>query len=99
MDFGDLVRYSDPERVAENAKQYFGHEVDLYPSSRKDKKYMIADPVGKMVHFGQYGAEDYTYHGNELRRQNYLNRATRIRGNWANDRYSPNSLSINLLWQ
>ena len=31
-------------------------------------------------------------------RQRYLARATKIRGNWAKDMYSPNSLAINILW-
>jgi len=89
---------SDPERVLQNAKEYFGKEITLYPSSRKDKKYMIQKPDGKMVHFGQQGAEDFTYHKNETRRQNYLNRASNIKGNWKDNKYSPNNLSINLLW-
>jgi 2-phospho-L-lactate transferase/gluconeogenesis factor (CofD/UPF0052 family) len=89
---------SDPKRVLQNAKKYFGKEITLYPSTRKDKKYMIQKPDGKMVHFGQQGYEDYTYHRNQIRRQNYLNRATNIKGNWKEDMYSPNNLSINLLW-
>ena len=31
-------------------------------------------------------------------RQRYLARATKIRGDWAKDMYSPNSLAINILW-
>lgn len=89
---------SDPYRVMQNAKKYFGKEITLYPSTRKDKKYMIQKPDGKMVHFGQYGSEDYTYHRNQIRRQNYLNRAMNIKGNWKSDPYSANNLSINLLW-
>jgi hypothetical protein len=60
---------------------------------------MIQKPDGKWVHFGDTNYEDYTYHQNETRRQNYLNRANNIKGNWANDPYSANNLSINLLWQ
>jgi 2-phospho-L-lactate transferase/gluconeogenesis factor (CofD/UPF0052 family) len=90
---------SEPKRVLQNAKEYFGKEITLYPSSRKDKKYMIQKPDGKMVHFGQQGAEDFTFHQNKIRRQNYLNRAMNIKGKWKDDMYSPNNLSINLLWQ
>jgi len=90
--------YSDPKRVMQNAKEYFGKEITLYPSTRKDKKYMIKKPDGKWVHFGQMGAEDYTYHLDKFRRQNYINRASNIRGNWRDDPYSPNNLSIHLLW-
>jgi hypothetical protein len=32
------------------------------------------------------------------RRDNYLKRARRIRGNWAKDDYSPNNLAMRILW-
>jgi len=44
------------------------------------------------------GYEDYTKHKDETRRLNYLLRASNIKGNWINNPYSPNFLSINLLW-
>ena len=59
---------------------------------------MIIGLNGKAVHFGQIGYEDYTKHNDLNRRNAYLARATRIKGNWKDDPYSPNSLSINLLW-
>ncbi len=35
----------------------------------------------------------------DLKRLNiYLSRATKIKGNWKKDKYSPNNLAINLLW-
>ena len=45
------------------------------------------------------GSDDVTKHRDEQRRENYLARAMKIKGNWAKDKYSPNSLAINLLWQ
>ena len=42
--------------------------------------------------------EDYLYHQNEKRRTNYLKRSSNIKGNWKDDPYSPNNLSINILW-
>ena len=42
--------------------------------------------------------EDYTKHQDLKRLNNYLSRATKIKGNWKKDKYSPNNLAINLLW-
>lgn len=90
---------SDPERVVRNARRYFGRSVPLYKSTRPTKKFMVQRPDGKFIHFGQAGAEDYTFHQNEVRRQNYINRASNIKGNWKNDPYSPNNLSLAILWE
>jgi hypothetical protein len=59
---------------------------------------MVVSPDDKVVHFGAFGMEDYTKHQDEKRRSNYLARATKIKGDWKNDKYSPNNLSIHLLW-
>ena len=59
---------------------------------------MVTRPDGKIVHFGQMGYEDFTRHKDKTRRKNYLTRSRKIRGNWKSDKYSPNNLSINLLW-
>ena len=42
--------------------------------------------------------EDWTFHKDNDRRNRYLARATKIKGNWRDNKYSPNNLSINLLW-
>ena len=59
---------------------------------------MVEDPDGKLIHFGQLKYEDHTKHLNDIRRKNYLTRTSNIRGNWKSNKYSPNSLSRNLLW-
>ena len=94
----EILQYSNPNQVVKMAKKYFGYDKEVYLSSKKDKKYMLQDPNGKWVHFGQLGYEDYTKHKNEQRRNNYLNRATNMRGKWKDNPYSPNNLSIHLLW-
>jgi GTPase Era involved in 16S rRNA processing len=95
----ELMKISNPAKVLKNAIEYFNNpNVKIYVSSKKDKKYMIIGLNGKAVHFGQIGYEDYTKHNDPVRRANYLARATKIKGNWKDDPYSPNSLSINLLW-
>lgn len=93
-----ILNYSDPDKVVSLANGYFGKNIPIYLSTRKDKKYMLQDPNNKWVHFGQMGYEDFTYHRDEARKQRYLARATNIKGNWKNDKYSPNNLSIHLLW-
>jgi Family of unknown function (DUF5754) len=69
----------------------------LVESDKTDKKYMLWNG-DKKIHFGQMGYEDYTKHKDTKRRESYLLRATNIRGNWKSDPYSPNNLSIHLLW-
>jgi len=65
----------------------------VYESSRKDKKYMVFNGT-KMIHFGQFGYEDYTKHGDEKRRDNFRKRNMK----WAHARkYSPAWLSYWLL--
>ena len=51
-----------------------------------------------MIHFGQLGYEDYTKHNDEKRRERYLKRTANIRGDWKENKFSPNNLSRNLLW-
>jgi hypothetical protein len=92
----ELQNYSNPEIVQAKAEEYgYG---DIYISTKPTKKYMIENPEGKWIHFGAFGMQDYTYHKDKKRRESYLKRATKIRGNWRNDKYSPNNLAIHLLW-
>ena len=97
-----LLEVSDPQKVIQNAKKYFNDtNIKIYLSPEKNKKYAIINPyTNKLVSFGQMNPpmEDYTKHRDEIRRINYLKRASNIKGNWKNDPYSPNNLAINLLW-
>lgn len=93
-----LEEYSNPRIVQQRAFKLFGKDAKVYKSSKKDKKYMMLTPDGKWVHFGQLPYEDFTRHGDPVRRNNYLSRATKIKGNWKSDPYSPNNLAIHLLW-
>ncbi len=87
-----LKEYSNPEFVSWKAQQ-MGLNPD-HESSRKDKKYMVFNGT-KMIHFGQFGYEDYTKHGDEKRRDNFRKRNMK----WAYARkYSPAWLSFYLLW-
>ena len=86
-------------QVLKNAKSYLGNDVIILPSTRKNKKFMIMNPNNKYVHFGDKRYEDFTQHKNKDRQQNYLKRSSNIKGNWKNNKYSPNNLSMNILWQ
>jgi hypothetical protein len=97
----ELLKYSNPETVFKKAKELFGNDVKLLQSSKPEKKYMIYDPdKNKWVHFGQLypPMEDFTKHQDLGRRDRYLKRATKIKGKWRKNPYSPNNLSIKLLW-
>ena len=102
----DLSNYSDYESVLKRAKIFYGDNVELLPSTRKTKKYMIKNKfTNKYVHFGAMGYMDYTKYikifdlktANE-HRSRYLKRALNIKGNWENNPYAPNYLSMLLLW-
>ena len=102
----DLSNYSDFETVLSRAKHYYGENVKLFQSTRKTKKYMIFDPNNnKFIHFGQMGYLDYTKYIQlydikiaREHRYRYLRRALKIKGNWRDNQYSPNYLSLLLLW-
>ncbi len=102
----NLNDYSDYETVLSRAKFYFGEDVKLLQSTRKTKKYMIYNPITKkFVHFGAMGYLDYTKYIQlydletaNIHRTKYLKRALNIKGNWINNQYSPNYLSMLLLW-
>jgi len=90
--------YSNPAQVRRLAKKYLGKTAKISLSTKKEKKYMVATPDGKIVHFGQMGYEDFTKHKNKTRRKNYLTRARKIKGDWKKNKYSSNNLAIHLLW-
>ena len=103
MNLNDCSNY---DQVLKQAKQYYGNDTILLPSTRATKKYMIFDPYNnKFIHFGGMGYLDYKKYLQlydlktaDLHRIRYLNRALNIKGDWRNNPYSANFLSIFLLW-
>jgi len=93
-----IWRYSNPTEVNRRAKKYLGKTAKISLSTKKDKKYMVTTPDGKIVHFGQMNYEDFTRHKNKIRRKNYLSRSRKIKGDWKTNKYSANNLAIHLLW-
>jgi hypothetical protein len=95
----ELSKYSNFQKVQDNAIDYLGDDVVVFTSPKNDKKFRVYNPhTDKWVDFGQMGYEDYTKHQDEARRKSYLARATKIKGNWKEDKYSANNLAIHLLW-
>lgn len=95
--YDELIQYSNPATVYRNLQKYLPG-TKLYISSHKNKKYMIQKPDGTWSHFGQLGYQDFTKHLDIKRRDRYLRRSLAIPGNWIDDPYSSNWLSIRLLW-
>ncbi len=93
-----LKTVSNPTIVTRKAKQIFGSAIKIVESRAKGKKYALIKPDGKRINFGSIDYEDYTKHKNATRRDNYLKRATNIKGHWKANKYSPNNLSVRLLW-
>ena len=95
----NLSRYSNPRQAQHMAYKYLGKTAKIYPARNSQKKYSIYDPKrDKWVNFGQLGYEDYTKHKDKTRRKNYLTRSRAIKGDWKRNPYSPNNLSIHILW-
>ena len=92
----ELNKYSDFNTVNAKAKRLYNKEV--FVSTRKNKKYMIMNDDNTFIHFGQLGYEDFTKHKDKQRQELYLKRASKIKGDWKTNIYSPNTLSIVLLW-
>jgi hypothetical protein len=95
-----LMEVSNPKKVIEKAQYYFNDpNVKVYLSPLKNKKYAIYDPIQKkLISFGHIDYEDYSKHQDDKRRQNYLLRASNIKGDWKHNPYSSNNLSLHILW-
>jgi len=94
-----ILKYSNPKIAQIKAFKYLGKKAILYPSTKKEKKYMICDrKQNKWVHFGQIPYEDFTKHKNTKRRKNYLTRTLKIKGDWKKNPYSANNLARHILW-
>ena len=91
-----LEKVSDIKAVLKKSRRLY--QRDVFPSSKKEKKYMILDDKGHWVHFGAIHYQDYTRHKDKTRRKSYLARATHIRGKWKANKFSANRLAISLLW-
>ena len=93
----DINKVSNPGVVRAKFAKYKGSDnAKLELSEKADKKYKVIHD-GKTTHFGSTMA-DFTKTKDEDKRKSYLARSAGIKGNWKNDKYSPNNLARNLLW-
>ena len=77
---------------------YLGKHGKLYASPNARKKYCVIAPNNHIVSFGAIDYQDFTKHGDQQRRQNYLKRAGNIGGKWRKNKFSPNNLAMHILW-
>jgi hypothetical protein len=97
--YRNIKEVSNPDKALANTKKYLGKNAALYPSEKSKFKYKVFNPnTNKFVYFGSMLYEDYLKHGDEIRKKNYLLRSGNIKGNWKDDKYSPNNLARNILW-
>ena len=90
-----IKEFSNPSEVFKNARDIFGDDVEIKLSDKPDKKYMLKNPKGKWIYFGQMGYEDYTKHKDKDRRDLFLKRNKK----WANKpHFTPAYLAYHLLW-
>lgn len=90
----DICKYSSPQKAIKNLQKYYGTDA-LYISSRSDKKYMVQDPRGRWIHFGQMGYQDFTKHKDKGRRKLFQQR----NHNWQYAHpFTPAHLSWYILW-
>ena len=93
-----IWKVSNPKVASERVKKLFGRKAKLYLADDGVKKYKIQRPDGKWVKFGSIQYQDFLSHLDFERRDNYLRRATGMRGNWKENPYSANNLAIKVLW-
>lgn len=91
----DILNYSDPDKVWKNAIKYLKKDIVIALSTKKNKKYMVQNPDGKFIHFGEMKFKDFT-----LTRDKEKQRLFKLRNaKWAKqDKYTPGWLSYFLLW-
>lgn len=83
------------DAVKKSLIKYYGKDVTLYTSTRKDKKFMVLNPDGKRIHFGQLGYDDYHTEKDEEKRKRFLQRNAR----WKKaEKFTPAHLAYYVLW-
>lgn len=87
------------EKAKEFAKKAGYEDWDQLKLAERPKKFELNG-----VKFGRDGYSDYVQNllnnspDAETKRKSYLARATKIKGNWKSNKYSPNNLAIKILW-
>ena len=88
--------------IAQQKAKKAGYKNPLEISTRRDKKYMIRNNEGKLIHFGQKGYSDFIIHRNKARRMNYRQRHAGILNRFGVPSYkihgTPSHASYTVLW-
>jgi hypothetical protein len=96
------MTYLDEAKASARKAGY--NPASLSLSDDKKHKLVYTTPEGKKVRFGNSLYKDYHLYKlvdketAEKHRKAYLARATKIKGDWKADKYSPNNLAIHILW-
>lgn len=87
---------SNWERIILNAYKYGGEDVVVKPSTRKNKKVMLLNPLtNKWVHFGMKGYSDFTETQDKKKQLSFRQRNAR----WKDaEKYSPAWGAYYILW-
>ena len=90
-----ILEVSDPQKVRKLAHLLLGENTEILLSTIKNKKYMVQNPNGKMIHFGDMRYEDYTKHKDIKRRERFRQRNKYWESSYF---WTPAYLSWYLLW-
>ena len=91
-------------KIKRNAKQNGYDPEAITLADDGIHKLVYQTPDGRQVRFGAVGYGDFILWSSkdkalgERKRKAYRARATKIKGDWKKDKYSPNNLAINILW-
>lgn len=94
--------YLRKARAAANREGYDGRALEF--SDNGKNKLMIYDDEGKAHHFGRVGYGDYIIYSNmdkalaEKKRNTFHKSHSNIKGDWMNDKFSPNMLALKINW-
>jgi DNA adenine methylase len=97
-------------KKAKELAEYNGYDASKVMFCNTGKNKLMFDSPDGLVHFGNPQYPDYIIYSfmeskNQVekgtadkRRELYRARATNIKGNWRDNRFSPNNLAIKILW-
>ena len=92
-DWGELY-----EEAEKNGKKVKLNKPFLTPGGPKKRAVYVKNDKGNTVKVSFGDPHLSIKRDDPERRKAYRNRAENIKGNWKNNKYSPNNLAINILW-
>ena len=99
----DPKKYLDTAKAAAKRTGYDPRALEF--SDDDEHKLMIYDDKGAVKRFGRVGYGDFIIHSMsgaqsvaDSKRERFRKSHMKIKGDWKNDKFSPNWLAINILW-